>query len=59
VQTKEDVEKADVKGGGGLLMDTLALMSTAVLGIAAFVLQARVAKNAETTHKDLEQARLE
>jgi hypothetical protein len=40
-------------------MDTLALMSTAVLGIATFVLQARVAKNAEAGQKDLEQARVE
>jgi hypothetical protein len=40
-------------------MDTLALMSTAVLGIATFVLQARVAKNAEAVQKDLEQARVE
>ena len=40
-------------------MDTLALMSTAVLGIATFVLQARVAKNAEAAQKDLEQARVE
>jgi hypothetical protein len=40
-------------------MDTLALMSTAVLGIATFVLQARVAKNGEATQKDLEQARVE
>jgi hypothetical protein len=34
-------------------------MSTAVLGIATFVLQARVAKNAEAAQKDLEQARVE
>jgi hypothetical protein len=34
-------------------------MSTAVLGIATFVLQARVAKNAEAVQKDLEQARVE
>jgi hypothetical protein len=40
-------------------MDTLALMSTAVLGIATFVLQARVAKNAEAAQKDLERARME
>jgi hypothetical protein len=40
-------------------MDTLALMSTALLGIATFVLQARVAKNAEAVQKDLEQARVE
>jgi hypothetical protein len=40
-------------------MDTLALMSTAVLGIATFVLQARVAKNAEAAQQDLEQARVE
>jgi hypothetical protein len=40
-------------------MDTLALMSTALLGIATFVLQARVAKNAEAAQKDLEQARVE
>ena len=48
-----------MKGGGGLSMDTLALMSTAVLGIATFVLQARVAKNAEAVQQDLEQARVE
>ena len=59
VQTKEGVEEAGVKGGGGLLMDTLALMSTAVLGIATFVHQARVAKNAESAQKDLEKARVE
>jgi hypothetical protein len=40
-------------------MDTLALMSTAVLGIATFVLQARVAKNAEAAQQDLEQVRVE
>jgi hypothetical protein len=34
-------------------------MSTAILGIATFVLQARVAKNAEAAQKDLEQARVE
>jgi hypothetical protein len=34
-------------------------MSTAVLGIATFVLQARVAKNAEAAQQDLEQARVE
>jgi hypothetical protein len=34
-------------------------MSTAVLGIATFVLQARVAKHAEAAQKDLEQARVE
>jgi hypothetical protein len=34
-------------------------MSTAVLGIAPFVLQARVAKNAEVAQQDLEQARVE
>jgi hypothetical protein len=34
-------------------------MSTALLGIATFVLQARVAKNAEAAQKDLEQARME
>jgi hypothetical protein len=34
-------------------------MSTAVLGIATFVLQAQVAKNAEAAQKDLEQARVE
>jgi hypothetical protein len=59
VQTKEGVAEADMKGGGGLSMDTLALMSTAVLGIATFVLQARVAKNAEAAQKNLEQARVE
>jgi hypothetical protein len=34
-------------------------MSTAVLGIATFVLQARVAKNAEAAQQDLEHARVE
>jgi hypothetical protein len=58
-QTKEGVVEADVKGGGGVSMDTLVLMSTAVLGIATFVLQARVAKNTEAVQKDLEQARVE
>ena len=58
-QTKEGVAEADVQGGGGLSMDTLALMSTAVLGIATFVLQAQVAKNAEAAQQDLERARVE
>jgi hypothetical protein len=58
-QTKEGEAEADVKAGGGLSIDTLALMSTAVLGIATFVLQARVAKNAEAMQQDLEQARVE
>jgi hypothetical protein len=40
-------------------MDTLALVSTAVLGIATFVLQDRVAKNAEAAAKELEHARVE
>jgi hypothetical protein len=57
-QTKEGTA-ADAKGGGELSMDTLAVMSTAVLGIATFVLQAQVAKNAEATQKDLEQARVQ
>ena len=46
-QTKEGASEADVKGDDGLSMDTLALVSTAVLGIATFFLQDRVAKNAE------------
>jgi hypothetical protein len=58
-QTKERAAEADVKDGGGLSMDTLALMSTAVLGIATFVLQARVAKNADAVQQDLEQARVQ
>jgi hypothetical protein len=40
-------------------MDTLALVSTAVLGIATFLLQDRVAKNAEVAAKELEHARVE
>jgi hypothetical protein len=40
-------------------MDTLALVSTAVLGIATFVLQDRVAKNAEAAALVLEHARVE
>jgi hypothetical protein len=51
VQTKEGVVEADVKGGGGLSMDTLALLSTAVLGLATFMLQAQVAKNAEAAQR--------
>jgi hypothetical protein len=58
-QTNEGASEADVKGGGGLSMDTLALVSTAVLGIATFVLQDRVAKNAEAAQKELEHARVE
>ena len=58
-QTKEGSPEADVKGGRGLSMDTLALVSTAVLGIATFVLQDRVAKNAEAAAKELEHARVE
>jgi hypothetical protein len=58
-QTKEGASEADVKGGGGLSMDTLALVSTAVLGIATFVLQDRVAKNTEAAAKELEHARVE
>ena len=40
-------------------MDTLALVSTAVLGIATFVLQDRVAKKAEAAAKELAHARVE
>jgi hypothetical protein len=58
-QAKEGASEADVQGGGGLSMDTLALVSTAVLGIATFFLQDRVAKNAEAAAKELEHARLE
>jgi hypothetical protein len=58
-QAKEGAVEADARDGGELSMDTLALMSTAVLGIATFVLQARVAKNAEVVQKDLEQIRVE
>jgi hypothetical protein len=57
-QTKEGASEADVKGGGGLSMDTLALVSTAVLGIATFFLQDRVAKNAEAAAQELEHARV-
>jgi hypothetical protein len=58
-QTKGGASEADVKGDGGLSMDTLALVSTAVLGIATFVLQDRVAKNAEAAAKELEHTRVE
>jgi hypothetical protein len=58
-QAIEGAGEVEAKGGGGLSADTLALMSTAVLGIATFVLQARVAKNAEAAQKDLEQVRVE
>jgi hypothetical protein len=58
-QSKEGGAEADVKGGGGLSADTLALVSTAVLGIATFVLQARAAKNAEGASRELENARVE
>ena len=59
-QTKEGAPlETDVKGGDGLSMDTLALVSTAVLGIATFILQDRVAKNAEAAAKELEHARVE
>jgi hypothetical protein len=58
-QTKEGAAEADAKGGGELSMDTLALMSTAVLGIATFVLQARVAKTTEAAQKNLEQMRVD
>jgi hypothetical protein len=61
-QTKEGASEADVnfvKGGGGLSMDTLALVSTALLGIATFVLQDRVVKNAEAAAKELEHDRVE
>jgi hypothetical protein len=40
-------------------MDTLALVSTALLGIATFFLQDRVAKNADVAAKELEHARVE
>jgi hypothetical protein len=52
--TKKGASEADVKGGGGRFMDTLALVSTAVLGIAMFVLYDRAAKNAEAAAKELE-----
>ena len=58
-QAKEGTAKAEAKSGGGLSGDTLALVSTAVLGIATFVLQARAAKNAEAAQQDLEHARAE
>jgi hypothetical protein len=58
-QTTEGTSEADAKGGGEFSMDTLALVSTAVLGIATFVLQDRVAKNAEAAVKELEHARVE
>jgi hypothetical protein len=41
IQTNEGTAEADAKVGGELSMDTLALMSTAVLGIATFVLQSQ------------------
>jgi hypothetical protein len=40
-------------------MDTLPLVSTAVLGIATFVLHDRIAKNAHAAAKELEHARVE
>jgi hypothetical protein len=58
-QMKDGASEADAQGGGGLSMDTLALVSTAVLGIATFFLQARVAKNAEAVQQELEHARVE
>ena len=58
-QTKEEASRADVKGGGGLSMDTLALVSTAVLGIATFFWQDRLAKNTEASAKELEHTRVE
>jgi hypothetical protein len=58
-QTNEGASEADVKGAGGLSMDTLALVSTALLGIATFFLQDRVAKNADVAAKELEHARVE
>ena len=59
-QTKEEASEADGKGGGdGLSMDTLALVSTAVLGMATFFLQDRVAKNAEVAATELEHTRVE
>ena len=57
-QATEGATEAGAKEGGGLSMDTLALVSTAVLGIATFFLQDRVAKNAEAAAKELEHARV-
>jgi hypothetical protein len=58
-QTEEGASEANENGGGGLSMDTLALVSTAVLGIATFVLQDRVAKNAQVAAQELEHTRVE
>jgi hypothetical protein len=58
-QVKNEVGDLKAESGSGLSADTLALVSTAVLGIATFVLQARVAKNAEETQQELQQARVE
>jgi hypothetical protein len=58
-QAKEGAGKVEAEDGGGLSADTLALVSTAVLGIATFVLQARAAKNAEEATRELENARVE
>jgi hypothetical protein len=58
-QAKEGAGKVAAEGSRGLSADTLALISTAVLGIATFVLQARVAKNAEAAQQELEHARVE
>jgi hypothetical protein len=56
---KEGGGNVEAEDGGGLSADTLALVSTAVLGIATFVLQTRAAKNAEVATRELENARVE
>jgi hypothetical protein len=57
-QTDEGAAKADAEETEGLSADTLALVSTAVLGIATFVLQDRAAKNAAAAAKELEHTRV-
>jgi hypothetical protein len=58
-QAAETARKVEAEGGSGLSADTLALMSTAVLGIITFVLQARAAKNTEEAARELEHVRME
>jgi hypothetical protein len=53
----EEQDKAD--DGAALSADTKALVFTAVLGVVSFVMQARVAKSANLTQREVELARAE